>query len=36
MEVSHVVIKAPTHHKRSGVWVWANGMNGPGCTWPNP
>jgi hypothetical protein len=29
------ISKAPTHNKRSGVWVWANGMNGPGYTGPN-
>jgi hypothetical protein len=23
-------ITAPTHNKRSGVWLWAHGMNGPG------
>ena len=23
-------IKAPTHNKRSGVWVWAYRENGPG------
>jgi len=32
----HILMKAPTHNKRSGVWVWANGLNGPGYTWPNP
>jgi len=28
--VAGAEIKAPTHNKRSGVWVWANGINGPG------
>jgi hypothetical protein len=30
------ISKAPTHNKRSGVWVWANGRNGPGYTDKTP
>ena len=29
-------IKAPTHNKRSGVWVWAYKKNGPGLEGQNP